>query len=375
MINLTITLCDIKHEKRLSKEDNIDNLVAPYISLPDDFDAYLAAHMSAKTRQKLRRFTRKVTNSQELKITHTNTETCERDLAALGDLWTTKWSQRKVDNVTRLASTYKRILRQALHANMLYMPVLWREDEPIGVLGSLIDWQKKTLLFFVAGRDESCANLPTGLLLHGHSIRWAIEHGLKTYDFLAGNEPYKYSYGVQEQRLQCITLSTKSKANLNDILDPRCIEAAFKKAILSHREQRLRQAKSGYRQVLQVRPDDLKVLERYARLLTETGDHPGALKIHQRVTSKHPDNVIAWICVGKSYFSMDAYQNACLALERAVELSSNKSIKALYYLGRAQLSLDRRTAATTSFHAVLKLVPESKRGEKRQLKARQYLQM
>jgi tetratricopeptide (TPR) repeat protein len=257
---------------------------------------------------------------------------------------------------------------------MLFMPVLWRNDQPLGVLGSFVDWRKKTLLFFVAGRDESCHDLPIGLLLHGHSIRWAIEHGITTYDFLAGNEPYKYSYGVKERLLQCITLTTKSTTNLNDMLDPRCIDAASKKARRSHRERMLEQAGNGYRQVLQVRPDDLKTLGRYARLLTETGDYAKALTMHLSVVGKHPEDVVAWIGMGESYFAMGAYLDACLALERAVGLSSNKSIKAFYYLGRALLGLDRTVDATAAFHAVLELTPSSRRDEKRQLEARQYFQ-
>jgi CelD/BcsL family acetyltransferase involved in cellulose biosynthesis len=75
--------------------------------------------------------------------------------------------------------------------------VLWREETPLGALASFVDPQKASLLFYIGGRDESVDNPPPGLVLHAHSIRHAIANGFRTYDFLRGNEGYKYSLGAQ----------------------------------------------------------------------------------------------------------------------------------------------------------------------------------
>ncbi len=363
----------ISHGNRLSEEDNIDSLIAPYADLPDNFESFLATHMSAKTRQKLRRYTRKVVNSPELRITHTNTETSERDLSAFGNFWLTKWAERKGKKANRLAKTYQQMLRQALQARILFMPVLWRANQPIGMLGSLIDRQKQSLLFFVAGRDESVRDLPIGLILHGHSLRWAIEQGLQKYDFLAGNERYKYAYGVKEQQLRCITVSTKSKINLNGMLDPRCTQAALERATYSHQKGEIPLARNGYQQVLQVRPDDSQTLRRYGRLLSESGENTKALAIHQRIVASQPYNASAWTNLGEVFFFMGAYQDARSVLENAVELSANQSIKALYFLGRSLSILDRKSAALAAYNAVLELSPASRRDERRQQKVHKYL--
>ena len=84
--------------------------------------------------------------------------------------------------------------------------------------------------FFSAARDEDFHDVPVGLVLHTHNIRWAIENGIRTYDLLRGNEPYKYSLGAADVRLQYPLVRTKSGTNLNGKLDPGCIGDALRLA-------------------------------------------------------------------------------------------------------------------------------------------------
>ena len=101
------------------------------------------------------------------------------------------WCWLKGSDTERLAAKYGMIVTRGLDEDMVMMPVLWHGDTPVGVLASFVDWHKSRLLFFVSGRDEQFRDLPVGLLLHAHNIRWAIENGIETYDLLRGNEPYR----------------------------------------------------------------------------------------------------------------------------------------------------------------------------------------
>ncbi|TIX38767.1 MAG: GNAT family N-acetyltransferase, partial [Mesorhizobium sp.] len=65
--------------------------------------------------------------------------------------------------------------------------------------------------------------IPSGLVLHGYCIRRAIEQGFRSYDFLRGNEAYKYSYGVEETAIHCVLVKTRTGRNLGDRLDPRSV--------------------------------------------------------------------------------------------------------------------------------------------------------
>jgi hypothetical protein len=109
------------------------------------------------------------------------------------------------------------------------MPILWHRGAPVGILASFVDWDKSRLLFFVGGRDEGFGELPVGLVLHAYNIRWAIEHGIRTYDFLRGDEPYKHSLGATDTvRLKYPLIRTRSGTNLNGSLDPGCLGDALR---------------------------------------------------------------------------------------------------------------------------------------------------
>ncbi len=105
------------------------------------------------------------------------------------------------------------MLRHAFRAGALFLPVLWQGERPVGALAILVDERKKSFLFWIAGRDETFDGLPAGLALHAHSIRHAIRNGFVTYDFLRGNEPYKYSFGAEEFRVTSFVLTTKDGKN------------------------------------------------------------------------------------------------------------------------------------------------------------------
>tara|TARA_Y100000385_G_scaffold277975_1_gene325690 strand:- start:1782 stop:2798 length:1017 start_codon:yes stop_codon:yes gene_type:complete len=188
---------------RLSKEERkmdggtIDKLICPYIELPNEYESYLQT-LSSNTRQKIRRFNRKLEHSEDLYITTTSREKLDRDLDILVDLWTDKWASTRGSDTDEVVQKYRRVVAHGFENNTLYMPIFWRNDTPLGVLACFVDWQKPNMYFFVAGRNVESKDVFIGWLLHSHNIKWAINNGFKSYDFLHGNETYKYSYGCKE---------------------------------------------------------------------------------------------------------------------------------------------------------------------------------
>ncbi len=208
-------------------DGSTNNLISPYVELPDTFDEYLAQKMSSNTRQKTRRFLRKVESSSEYTITTTSDATRLRDVQILEELWGKMWKPLKGSETRRLSRTYGMIVKRGLDDGLVHMQLLWHGDTAVGVHAYFVDREKSRLLFFVAGRDEARRDLPIGLILHSHAIRWAIENGIRTYDFLRGNEPYKYSFGVTDVRLQYPLIRTKTGINLNGKLDSGCLMDAL----------------------------------------------------------------------------------------------------------------------------------------------------
>ena len=194
---------------RTSDVDGIDNLICPTVNLPDCFERYLSDCLSANTRQKIRRYSRKLEVSDGVRIVECARETRDRDLDAFARFWETRWAERKSKKVGLLAKKYRRILEQGLEAGILHMPIMLDHGVPVAVHASFVDAEKHSVLFFVAGRDLLWNTVPAGLLLHAYSIRWAIENGFQTYELLRGNEKYKYSLGATETFVSCIRIERR----------------------------------------------------------------------------------------------------------------------------------------------------------------------
>lgn len=80
---------------RVNKTDNVDNCICPAAALPGDWDSYLEQKTSSNTRQKIRRFLRKLDGSGEFRITHADATTIDRDIGIILEMWRIKWAPRK----------------------------------------------------------------------------------------------------------------------------------------------------------------------------------------------------------------------------------------------------------------------------------------
>jgi CelD/BcsL family acetyltransferase involved in cellulose biosynthesis len=209
--------------RQVSKTDNIDHCICPFIQLPQSWGDYLGSNVSANTRQKIRRFLRRVEDSEDLRITLAASDSIADHLEILLRFWASKWGHRKGESLTGLQNVLRMMLMHCFRRGTLLLPVLWKGGAPIGALAILIDRQKKSLLFYVGGRDGKIGSPPPGFVLHAYSIRYAIDNGFTTYDFLRGNEPYKYAFGAAERHISHIVVSAPKGRTLAQGLESRPI--------------------------------------------------------------------------------------------------------------------------------------------------------
>ena len=59
-----------------------------------------------------------------------------------------------------------------------------------------------TLMFYNAGIDPDARDLSPGVILAARCVQFALEHGQRRFDFLRGNEPYKYEWGATDEPIQ-----------------------------------------------------------------------------------------------------------------------------------------------------------------------------
>jgi tetratricopeptide (TPR) repeat protein len=333
----------------------VDNSLCPYAALPADWDAYLAG-LSTNTRQKIRRLLRQLDGSGEFRITHANGETGARDLDVLMRFWTDQWGHRKGKNLNAIQRQTRVMLRHSFDDGRLLLPVLWQGERPLGALAILVDPVKRTYSFYIGGRDATFEGPPAGLMLHAHSIRHAIANGIDTYDFLRGNEAYKYSFARQERRLLSLLLTRQDGSTLATRLDRRSLRLAVKRSLEHDKEGRTEKAERGFRQVLEVEPDNAEALYALGKILAKRGAHTEAIPLFRTLLAVSPATHRAWFWLGRSLRAggtlAEAAEAYCEGIEREPAMPG-----AYVELAHILLALGQFDQALAAFDAACAVQP------------------
>ncbi|MUG99599.1 tetratricopeptide repeat protein [Scytonema sp. UIC 10036] len=338
-----------------NKGDDTDNYIAPYISLTDDWEQYLQNYLSANTRQKIRRFLRKIDNSSEFSIAHVNADNLESHIDILLKFWKSTWGEKKGNTCDIIMSVIRANLRHAFEHNCLYFPVLWQGDRPLGAIANFVDAQQKTMLFLIAGRDQTFNNPPPGLILHADAIRYAIQNGFKVYDFLRGNEEYKYSFGVKERRIQHIIVKYKNCQKKK--LDIRVLPLAFQLTVQAHRANQLTKAEQGYRQILEVESNHLEALYGLGVLMRQKGEYQIAENLFKNLLQVQPNSLKALFSLGNLYQTQGQLSEAIETYNQVIALQPD-AIAAYNNKGYALQQLGQWEEAIACYQKALELEPD-----------------
>ena len=206
---------------RINKGE-IDNLVSLKVPIEAGFENVLASRVSSNTRQKIRRYRRKLLETGTYRITTASSETMERDIAGLLRNWVDQWSTQKgTDKALEIADRYGRALLTAESTDSLYLPVLWQGDKMLGALGHVVDKKQGCVNFLVAGRNSKATDPAIGLLLHAQAIEWAADAGYRAYDFGHGDQSYKLSFGPEKTRSHYLNVRRAGDKSVLDIVSLR----------------------------------------------------------------------------------------------------------------------------------------------------------
>ena len=221
---------DVTWAEKIINGGTVDCLLCPLVELPADYESWLQS-LSANTRQKIRRFSRRLEGSQELRISITPPDEVSDRLQQMLDLWLRKWEPvRGAQNARSTAEKYREILLQSHACNAVFLPALWQGETMLGALATIVDRDKRWMYFIAAGRDEGSTDPAIGLMLHAFNIRWAIENGIRVYDLCHGNEPYKYSLGAIDRRIRNLEIRRRSHVSTGRF-DPRCLGQALDRIV------------------------------------------------------------------------------------------------------------------------------------------------
>jgi len=91
------------------------------------------------------------------------------------------------------------------------------------------------------------------------------------------------------------------------------------------------------------------------------GDYMKAREELQAVAALNPRNPVARLSLGRVWFAMDKIEQAIIEYDKALDIYQDYGA-AYYYLGQAQLKLNRIDAARASFNQAVRLIPDSELG-------------
>jgi len=177
----------------------VERLVtAPRMELPGSFDAYVHG-LGKKERHELRRKLRRLETGRRVAFRFAE----ERERGAVLDRFVALHRRSRGEKAEFITPDIERFFREAAETlaarGWLRLGVLNVDGEDAAVLFGFA--YEGTLALYNAAYDPDLAALSVGIACAAYAIRAAIAEGLHTYDFLRGDEPYKYDLGATDHWL------------------------------------------------------------------------------------------------------------------------------------------------------------------------------
>ncbi|MBB3609115.1 GNAT family N-acetyltransferase [Rhizobium sp. BK602] len=241
----------------------IDPEIHVHATLPADFSSFLDEKLHRHARRNIRRCLRDLDGSATLRVTHGGSETVAEDLETLLSLWQKQWAWRDPNYLRYTLDNARAVLPDCMRGGDLLLPILWRDETPIAAAAILIDHPRKRLSVFLTARDVAVRDGSPGLMLHAHTVRWAIENGFRIYDLGPGDYAHKYLFGSVSRRVERYRIDTRTGRNLGEQLDPHCLLIALARVKSLQAAGDLSDAEIGCRQILAVAPEHAEALALY----------------------------------------------------------------------------------------------------------------
>jgi CelD/BcsL family acetyltransferase involved in cellulose biosynthesis len=175
----------------------------PVIELPPSWDDYLAT-LSGKDRHELRRKLRRAERGNpRIEVARSPAA-----ITALMDSFVALHRKSKVGKARFMDEAMERFFRdvgaELAAAGWAALWLLWLEDQPAAALFCLE--YGGSIGLYNSGFDPAARALSPGVVLIARTIEDAVARGFRRYDFLRGDEPYKYGFGAVPTDVLRITL-------------------------------------------------------------------------------------------------------------------------------------------------------------------------
>ncbi|MDH7500392.1 MAG: GNAT family N-acetyltransferase, partial [candidate division NC10 bacterium] len=171
--------------------------VCPVLKLPESWEAYLSL-LNGKDRHELRRKMRKAeTASPPLRFRQCSEEECARqDIQSFICLHRKSRPDKEAFMNGPMQGFFREASQTFAQKGWLRLYILEREEKAAAAM-LCFDYQT-TLYLYNSGYDPELSLLSPGIVLIGYCLRDAIALGKQCFDFMRGQENYKYRLGGKD---------------------------------------------------------------------------------------------------------------------------------------------------------------------------------
>ncbi|MEP7287357.1 MAG: GNAT family N-acetyltransferase [Chloroflexota bacterium] len=186
--------------------------VCPFIPLPSDFETYLD-QLDKKQRHELRRKLRRAEAGDEAKLDWYIVGP-EHDLNAEMDRFLDLMESSHPDKAKFLGESYhkaffKTVMPRLAACGWLQLSFLTVKDTAVATYLNF-DYNNRILVYNSGLLPSSYSHLSAGIILLIYNIQYAISKGRSEFDFLQGNEEYKYRMGGQDRSVLMLEATLQS---------------------------------------------------------------------------------------------------------------------------------------------------------------------
>jgi len=182
--------------------------VCPIITLPDTFDAYLAM-LDGKERRELQRKLRRAAEESRVVIAN-DPETLERDMNDFLALMKASMVSKSTFMTPAMEAFFHRMARAMQQAGWLQLSFLEvGDEEPLTRAAAYLNFVYGNDVFvYNSGLDPlKYSHISPGQVLIARLIERAIGEKRRLFDFLQGNESYKYGLGAKDVVLRTLVVT------------------------------------------------------------------------------------------------------------------------------------------------------------------------
>ncbi len=172
--------------------------VCPIIELPDSWEGYLQDRLSKKQRHEVRRKLRKLEQAAAIHWYVVGQEAdLDREMDDFIELHRLSTTEKHSFMTPDMQAFFRQVTRVLHKAGWLHLAFLEIDGEKAAAMLSFAYGGR--LLVYNSGYDpQKYSEFSPGIVLTSYTIQSAIERGYRIFDFLQGDEVYKYRFGASD---------------------------------------------------------------------------------------------------------------------------------------------------------------------------------